>query len=92
MLTGQEAEISILEEELEKMAVLAGECSARSQLAEERLQIKEIECSDLEGNRPIRTRYLGHVTANHMTANQVSHDCQSGISISRFGRFVILIN
>eukprot|EP00116_Pleurobrachia_bachei_P014498 sb/3474760/ len=63
MLTGQEAEISILEEELEKMAVLAGECSARSQLAEERLQIKEIECADLEGKLSLSHTEIGSLRA-----------------------------
>lgn len=47
MLTGQEAEISILEEELEKMAVVAGECSGRANLAEEKLKLQETECNDV---------------------------------------------
>jgi len=46
MLTGQEAEISILEEELEKMAVMAGECSGRASIAEEKLRLVERELVD----------------------------------------------
>lgn len=49
MLTAQEAEISILEEELEKMAVVAGECSGRACIAEEKLNLKIVECGDLAG-------------------------------------------
>jgi len=49
MLTGQEAEISILEEELEKMAVVATECSGRCFLAEEKLTLKEREADDVSG-------------------------------------------
>ena len=49
MLTGQEAEISILEEELEKMAVVAGECSGRACIAEEKLRLAEKELSESQG-------------------------------------------
>jgi hypothetical protein len=53
MLTGQEAEISILEEELEKMAVVAGECSGRASIAEERLRLVERELVDSNGKSAV---------------------------------------
>ena len=46
MLTGQEAEISILEEELEKMAVVTGECAGRASIAEEKLKLVERELAE----------------------------------------------
>lgn len=49
MLTSQEAEISILEEELEKMAVVAGECSGRANFAEEQLKLVHKELADSNG-------------------------------------------
>eukprot|EP00116_Pleurobrachia_bachei_P006410 sb/3466672/ len=47
LLTEQEAEISILEEELEKMAAIAGECSSRSLHAEGKLAEREADCGSL---------------------------------------------
>lgn len=55
MLTAQEAEISILEEELEKMAVVAGECAGRASLAEEKLSLKRAEFEDIEGKLGLAT-------------------------------------
>ena len=60
MLTSQEAEISILEEELEKMAVVAGECSGRACLAEEKLSLKEVECGDVSSKLPWQRYHSYH--------------------------------